>query len=111
MLQLPTKAIDAQGVSNPHATFDSCLNVAIEQPSLAKYRIPVFRELARRPGLNLTVYYSKAPSLPNVPADGFRAKFVPSRRYAVGSRRIIWNGSCWRNAAKNSTKVLVLNWI
>jgi glycosyltransferase involved in cell wall biosynthesis len=86
------------------------IRVIVEQPSLAKYRLPVFQELARRPGLDFTLCYSKAPTLPNVDPEGFHARFVPSWRRTVAGRRIIWNSSCWRNAQRDATDVLVLNW-
>jgi glycosyltransferase involved in cell wall biosynthesis len=86
------------------------IRVIIEQPSLAKYRLPVFQELARRPGLDFTLCYSKAPTLPNVEPEGFNARFVSSWRRTVAGRRIIWNSSCWRNAQRDATDVLVLNW-
>lgn len=86
------------------------IRVLVEQPSLAKYRLPVFQELARRPGLDFTLCYSQAPTLPNVEPDGFNARFVPSWRGTVAGRRIIWNGSCWANARRGATDVLILNW-
>jgi glycosyltransferase involved in cell wall biosynthesis len=86
------------------------IRVIVEQPSLAKYRLPVFQELARRPGLDFTLCYSQAPTLPNVEPDGFNARFVRSWRTTVAGRRVIWNSSCWRNAQPGATDVLVLNW-
>ncbi len=86
------------------------IRVVIEQPSLAKYRLPVFQELARRPGLEFTLCYSSAPSLPNVDPEGFEARLVPSWRTTIGGRRVIWNTSCWRNARRAVADVLVLNW-
>ena len=86
------------------------IRVLVEQPSLAKYRLPVFQELARRPGLDFTLCYSQAPTLPNVEPDGFNARFVPSWRGTVAGRRIIWNGSCWANARRGAADVLILNW-
>jgi glycosyltransferase involved in cell wall biosynthesis len=86
------------------------IRVIVEQPSLAKYRLPVFQELARRPDIDFTLCYSKAPTLPNVEPDGFNARFVPSWRGEVGGRRIIWNSSGWNNARAGATDVLILNW-
>lgn len=53
------------------------LRVALIQPSLPKYRVPVFRELANRPGIDLHVYYGTVPGLPNAQPDGFAA--TPAR--------------------------------
>ena len=38
-----------------------------------------FRELARRPGIDLQVVYGVKPGIPNVPAEGFRA--IPLSRW------------------------------
>lgn len=48
------------------------IRVIMHQPGLAKYRVPVFRELAARPGIDLTVIRGVDPAVPAVPADGFR---------------------------------------
>ncbi|HXV25102.1 MAG TPA: glycosyltransferase family 4 protein [Alphaproteobacteria bacterium] len=86
------------------------IRVIIEQPSLAKYRLPVFQELSRRPGLDFRLCYSKAPTLPNVEPEGLNARFVPSWRYTLAGRRMIWNSSCWQNARRGAADVLLLNW-
>ncbi len=49
------------------------LKVLMIQPTLAAYRVPVFRELASRPGIDLMVCYGKSPGLPNAQPDGFAA--------------------------------------
>ncbi|MCC7409007.1 MAG: glycosyltransferase family 4 protein [Phycisphaeraceae bacterium] len=56
------------------------LRVAIQQPALPRYRVPFFRELARRPGLDVTVYHADhATGPPSVASDGFKSQLVPDR--------------------------------
>ena len=35
------------------------IRVVIQQPALPKYRVPVFRELAKRPDIDLTLYFGE----------------------------------------------------
>jgi len=86
------------------------IRVTIVQPSLAKYRIPVFRELASRSGIDLRVVYGVLKGLPNVEADGFVA--VPSRlrQVAVGGSVVMFQSAHWKNASRRQTDVLVMQW-
>lgn len=79
--------------------------VSLQQPTLAKYRVPVFRELATRPGIDLTVYYAGNAALPNVEAEGFNARYVPMRRR--GS--LMWHAPQWRQAGRGRCDVLILS--
>jgi glycosyltransferase involved in cell wall biosynthesis len=90
--------------------FRVSVRVIIEQPALAQYRVPVFRELARRPGLDLRVHYGANGKVPNAAADGFLATPVRSRYIPFGPREAVWNASCWRTAATRSADVLMLTW-
>ncbi|WP_428387477.1 glycosyltransferase family 4 protein [Mucisphaera sp.] len=84
--------------------------MVIQQPALPAYRIPVFRELARREGLEVLVRYGHDPALPNVEADGFAAEPSETRSFGVGSREVLWDGSQLRYATKRRADVLVLTW-
>ncbi|MCI0334405.1 MAG: glycosyltransferase family 4 protein [Planctomycetes bacterium] len=86
------------------------IRVTIVQPSLAKYRIPVFRELARRPGINLRVVYGSVKGLENVDAEGFEA--VPTERWtpAFFGQGVVWNRADWTYAARRLSDVIVLQW-
>ena len=86
------------------------LRVIIEQPALPRYRVPVYRELARRQSLDIQVRFGAGAKVPNVEPDGFEATAVPSRYIAVGRREAVWNSSCWQNAGSRSTDVLMLTW-
>ena len=45
------------------------LRVNLLYQALPVYRVPVWRALARRPGIDLTVYHGSTPGLPSVEAD------------------------------------------
>jgi glycosyltransferase involved in cell wall biosynthesis len=74
------------------------------------YRLPVFRELASRPGVDLLVKYAEYPGSPNVDADGFAAKFTPLRRLSIAGQVLVWHGSQWQNASRRNADVLILSW-
>ena len=82
------------------------IRLAIQQPSLAAYRVPVFRELAARKGIDLTVYYGQSPGLANVEPEGFRAVRTPLRR--VGTAR--WHSAQLSLATRRKCDVLMLGW-
>ncbi|UYV13943.1 MAG: glycosyltransferase family 4 protein [Phycisphaera sp.] len=66
------------------------IRVCIQQPALPAYRVPVFAELARRPGLSVEVLYYEQAKLPNVEAQGFTARPVAMRRLLRRPREVRW---------------------
>jgi hypothetical protein len=56
---------------NPGADDARALRVVIQQPALPAYRVAVFRELAARPGIKLSVVHGRQANLPNAAAEGF----------------------------------------
>lgn len=66
------------------------IRVVIQQPALPAYRVPVFAELARRPGIDLEVLFSARAKLPNVDAQGFRAVPVHERTLLSWPREVRW---------------------
>lgn len=84
------------------------IRVAIVQPALPAYRVPVFRELASREGLEPTVYYSEQPDLANAQPDGFRGE--PVRQRAILGGRLILAPWVWRLASRRRADVLVAGW-
>ncbi len=91
-------------------TKSQSIRVAIQQPSLAKYRVSVFGEFANRSGIRLTLFYSDAPGVPNVPAQGFEASHTPTQYLRLIRRTLMWHSPQWRCAAPNATDVLILSW-
>lgn len=86
------------------------IRVTIVQPALAKYRVPVFRELARRPGIDLRVVYGSVKGLENVDAEGFEA--VPTHRWqpSLFGRGLVFNRAEWTYATRRYSDVIVLQW-
>jgi glycosyltransferase involved in cell wall biosynthesis len=92
------------------ATARRPIRVTIVQPALAKYRIPVFRELARRPGIDLRVVFGSVKGLDNVDAEGFNA--IPShrRRIGIGGFGMNYNLADWTFASRQYSDVIILQW-
>lgn len=88
----------------------SSIHFVVEQPSLAKYRLPVFRELAHRPGINLTLLYGEAPGIPNVEPDGFEGHFVPMWHRKFAGQIIRWHRAQWQAAGRKDADVLLFSW-
>ncbi len=86
------------------------LRVTVVQPSLAKYRVPVFQELARRPGIELRVAYGAVQRLPNVNPDGFEAIPVKAWEGRVGGALLTVQPSEWTSCSRRRADVVVLRW-
>ncbi|MHC4989915.1 MAG: glycosyltransferase [Planctomycetota bacterium] len=86
------------------------IRVVLQQPALPAYRVPVFAELARRPGLQLQVVHGELPRLPTAPARGFEAMLVPARRLPLPVRPITWHQPQLTFADRRHTDVLVMSW-
>lgn len=86
------------------------LRVTIVQPALPKYRVPVFRELANRPGIDLRIVYGTVEGLANVAADRFQA--IPSKRreWKLGGVSLMWHGAEWKFSSPQRSDVIVLRW-
>ncbi|MCC6523800.1 MAG: glycosyltransferase family 4 protein [Polyangiaceae bacterium] len=71
----------------------------------------MWRELAHRPGIALTVLYGKTPGdPPSVEASGFNARFIPECRLQIGGRAVYWHGPHWEYATAARTDVFVFGW-
>lgn len=81
-----------------------------EQPSLAKYRLPVFQELARRPGIDFTLLYGEAPGIPNVEPVGFDGQFVPMKHREFAGQIVRWHRAQWQAAGWKNADVLLMSW-
>jgi glycosyltransferase involved in cell wall biosynthesis len=94
----------------PAAPSPARLRVVIQQPALAKYRVPVFRELARRPGLDVHLVFADDGKVPNVEAEDFRATFVPLKTWRGPGPQVFWHAAQTRYADPAHADVLVLTW-
>jgi glycosyltransferase involved in cell wall biosynthesis len=92
------------------ADHDRPIRVSIIQPSLAKYRVPVFRELASRPGIDLKVIYGVNPGVPNVVAEGFRAIPVHRWQRKIAGKLVMFQGAEWKYCSRRQSDVVVLRW-
>lgn len=88
----------------------SRIRVVIQQPALAKYRVPVFRELASRPGLDVHLVFADDGKVPNVEAEEFRATFVPLRTWRGPGPMVFWHRAQTTYATREHADVLVLTW-
>lgn len=86
------------------------LRVVLTQPCLPRYRVPVYRALAQRPGIDLTVVYGTEAGITNVEPDGFRAIHTPMRELSVCSSIIRFHRAQWDYASSAKADVLILSW-
>lgn len=84
------------------------ISVVLQQPALAAYRVPVFAELAARPGIDLRVEYATLPSINNVEPVGFDGVNVPMRFVRIAGRDLKWHSAQWRPAG-GGCDVLILS--
>jgi glycosyltransferase involved in cell wall biosynthesis len=92
------------------AMADRLIRVTLVHPSLTDYRVPVFRELASRPGLAVRVVYGLSKDIPNSSPEGFRAD--PSFRWegSFGGQLIMAHGAEWTYCSPKYSDVVVLRW-
>ena len=86
------------------------MRVVITQPSLAKYRVPVYRELAQREGIDLKVAYAESHGITNVQPDGFEALFSPMHTVPTPVGKMLIHPAQWRYATQKQTDTLILSW-
>lgn len=86
------------------------VRVVIQQPCLSHYRVPVFRELASREGIDLLVLYGDEKGIQNVAPDGFRAEFVKLHDRRVAGTLVRWHGAQISHALRAKADVVVLSW-
>ncbi len=84
------------------------IRVIIHQPALPKYRVPVFRELAGRQGLRISVWYGDEPGLPSVTPDGFDGRPVHCKRWERPT--LYWVPDHLRSVDRRVADVIVLPW-
>ncbi|MBX3380688.1 MAG: glycosyltransferase family 4 protein [Phycisphaeraceae bacterium] len=67
----------------------SRIRLCLLQPALPKYRLPVFRELASRQGIDFQLFYSADEPVKNVTPEGFKGQPIASR-LLLKRPRLIW---------------------
>jgi len=86
------------------------IRVTFVHPALAKYRIPVFRELARRPGLKVRVVYGEVKGVPNVVPEGFDALALPRWEGRIVRQLVMFQRAEWTYCSPRYSDVVVLRW-
>lgn len=86
------------------------IRVLLQQPALPHYRVPVFAELARRPGIQLHVDYGEVENLHSEPAEGFDASYAHTRTLRIMGRELLWVGAQWRGATRRKADVAIFSW-
>lgn len=86
------------------------IRLCVQQPALPKYRVPVFRELARRPDIALQLHYASASDVPSCAADGFNSSVREMRQLRIGGTSLYWHPPQWTCATSRSCDVLILSW-
>ncbi|HHN77399.1 MAG TPA: glycosyltransferase [Phycisphaerales bacterium] len=86
------------------------IRVAIQQPALPAYRVPVFRELSAREGIEPTLYYAEQPNLANAEPEGFNARRIRQRTVRVAGQSAILVPALWSLTGGKAADVLVASW-
>lgn len=86
------------------------MRVSIIQPSLAKYRVPVFALLAQRKDIELKVMYGETLNIPNVAPQGFVGIHSPMTAFRIGSETMLWQSAQIEYATRKHSDVLILSW-
>lgn len=86
------------------------VRVVLTQPTLTKYRVPVFRELASRPGIDLLVVHGEETNMPTAKADGFRTHLVPLRERVMGTEAFRWHDAQIDYCTRDKADVVLLSW-
>ncbi len=82
----------------------------MQQIALPKYRVPVFRALAERKGIDFTLVYSTYPGLPNVEAQGFKAQHRHLKQWSIFGQQFMWHAGQWEFVSKKHADVVILSW-
>ena len=88
------------------------VRVAIQQPSLPKYRVPLYQRLASISDIDLSLHYgSEEPALRNVTPDGFAGEMTPFATLSAGPLgKLFWHPAQWRVTDGHRNDVAILCW-
>jgi glycosyltransferase involved in cell wall biosynthesis len=86
------------------------VKVALFQPALPHYRLPVFSALSRRAGIDLKVYYGQVPGLGNSRAADFNAQETRQFRLRVFGEDLVFDPAWLAEAWSGGAQVLLLPW-
>jgi glycosyltransferase involved in cell wall biosynthesis len=89
---------------------DKPIRVVIQQPNLARYRLPVYQELAKRPGIDLHLVYGDDGTVPSVPPEGICATFSQMRIYKFLGSEMRWHAAQLDWTDPKHADVVILSW-
>lgn len=93
-----------------HPLINTVKKVAVQQASLASYRVPVFRELARFSTIDLTVFSGGLKAFDNQTSHEFLIQEIPVKRFRFVGVPVFWHAAQWKAANKMHFDVCVLVW-
>ncbi len=86
------------------------IRTIVVQPTLASYRVAVYRELAARPQIDLRVWYGEQKAIRNATPDGFAAEFKPIRTWSLAGQEVLWHAAQIEAAIRDDADAIVLGW-
>lgn len=89
---------------------DKPIRVVIQQPNLARYRLPVYQELSRRPGLDVHLLYGDDADVPSVEPVGIKATKVPMSIFKILGHEARWHQAQTKWCSRKHADVVVLSW-
>lgn len=107
---MPSADVSSQHREAPSEQGAATIRVVLQQFALPKYRVPVFREIAQRPGIDFTLVYSESPGLPNVAPDGFKAVCLPMHRWKILGQDLDWHAGQFGFFGRHNADVVILSW-
>jgi glycosyltransferase involved in cell wall biosynthesis len=85
--------------------------VIVQQPALRRYRIPFYREWAKRAGISLKLLHAvQGDNVGNIDGDFLEAECIPMWTRKIGHRSFMWHSAQWMGAEQGMCDVLVLSW-
>lgn len=85
------------------------IRLCLFQPALPKYRIPVFRDLATRQGIDFELFYSSDEPVKNVTPDGFKGQAISSR-LILKRPRFLWRSAQVKLVDASRFDVILAGW-
>ncbi|MFO0856723.1 MAG: glycosyltransferase family 4 protein [Phycisphaerales bacterium] len=89
---------------------DKPIRVVIQQPNLARYRLPVYQELSKRPGLDVHLLYGNDSDIPSVEPVGVKATMVPMSKFRLFGNEARWHSAQTKWTDQKHADVVVLSW-
>lgn len=88
---------------------DAQLRITVCEPALARYRLPTWQELSRRPGLKFHLEYASDGHVPNVEPVGIDAHFTPAK-VVLKRPPLFWNPGSLETLDRVPADAIVFNW-